>query len=153
MLMFKRKTSIRLVKNGLCCSTPIFAQDNIFTELLNSDGERRSDVYYLFHQKHLDKLNPTSLQYYLDKLREPYPSNPFQGFSDDELMAVIKSRRCNTFSDMKRYLDNCVAQTERAREFREDFIARAKKDSEVKSAKEKFKSWIDSLGLSSKDSE
>lgn len=149
--MFKRKTSIRLVNNGLCSSTPIFAEDNIFTDLLNSDGERRSDVYYLFHQKHLDKLNPTSLQYYLDKLREPYPTNPFEGFSDDELMAVIKSRRCNTFSDMKRYLDNCVAQTERAREFREDFVERAKRDSEIKSAKNKFKSWIDSLGLSPKD--
>lgn len=146
--MFKHHTSIRVVDNGLCQSTPIFPESSIFSDLLCNDGERRSDVYYLFHQKHLDKLNPTSLQYYLDKLKQPYPNNPFDGFSDEQLISCIKSRRCNTFSDMKRYLDNCVADTEDARNWREEFVKNIETKNEKKSAIEKFKKWIDSLNVS-----
>ena len=74
--MFKTKESIICSSLGPCASGVNYVVPTIFSELLvDIDDEgtitRCSDVNFLFHQMHLDKLNPTSLQYYIDKLRQP----------------------------------------------------------------------------------
>lgn len=156
--MFKQKSSIINYLLGPCASGVNFVVPSIFSDLLvDIDDEgtitRCSDVNYLFHQMHLDKLNPTSLQYYIDKLRAPSGPDYFANFTDEQIFATIKSRYCNTFSDVKRYLDNCMAETEQAKEYKKQLDDQVK-EMRLNSKKKKWlDDWIEKLKNRATDSE
>ncbi len=156
--MFKTKESIINISTGPCASGVNFVVPSIFSELLvDIDDEgcitRFSDVNFLFHQLHLDKLNPTSLQYYIDQLRAPSGPNYFSNFTDEQIFATIKSRYCNTFSDVKRYLDNCMAETDQAKEYKRKLDEQVK-EMRLNSKKKKWlDEWFDKLKNRANDSE
>lgn len=156
--MFKQKVSIINYSLGPCASGNNFVVPSIFNELLldiDDDGviTRCSDVNYLFHQMHLDKLNPISLQYYVDQLRAPSGPNYFANFTDEQIFATIKSRYCNTFSDVKRYLDNCMAETDQAKEYKRQLDEQVK-EMRLNSKKKKWlDDWFEKLKNRATDSE
>lgn len=95
-----------------------------YDELLYKDGIRTSDIGLILHQKELGELADPELLEIMQKMTKPdIKGSAFSGWSDDQLLTLCKSRRCNTFHDMKEYIDWLGSSSEKAKFTRESFVA------------------------------
>lgn len=95
-----------------------------YDELIYVDGVRTSDIGLILHQKELGELSDPELIEIMQKMAKPdVKGSAFSGWSDDQLLTLCKSRRCNTFHDMKEYMDWLSSSSEQAKFTRESFVA------------------------------
>lgn len=105
-------------------SRPISVEAPSYEELIYVDGERRSDIGLILHQKELGQLQDSELIEIMQQMTKPNSKgSAFSGWSDDQLLSLCKSRRCNTFHDMKEYIDWLSSSSEKAKFTRENFVA------------------------------
>lgn len=67
---------------------------------------RHSDVWLLTNMQRIESMSPSALAEAMRvRFAQRKVSNPFEGLSDDELFKTIKSRKIQSLSELKRYID------------------------------------------------
>lgn len=88
--------------------TPQRMEQYFFTERKNSCGESiieyHSDIWLMFHA---EKLDTSTKQALIEKLKSQPPTDPVRQLadklSDDQLLQFVKSRYCQSLSEVRQY--------------------------------------------------
>ena len=111
-----------------------------FDELLITDGVRHSDISLYLHQQTLSDVDAFNIKEYIDtQVNKASPVNPFDGWSDDKLLSICKSRRCNSLTDMKQYIDWLSDTSQEATNYRENLSREYDEEQELKNALKEYK--------------